>query len=230
MPTKKTTSKSSIAGETSVKPQRGRPTAAQAAAITQAILGTARTLFLEQGFETTTMEAIAKQAGIPRSTLYKRYPDKLSILEAVVYERIQYWGSQGAATAPPAITSPTSIDDLQQSLQAQLASVFKWFATDEVRAFTRLAFGAGEGSQLVASILRDTGYAAVLDQLEATIVNYQQHIGHKMQDTRSVAVMLMSMITGWIANRPLDQTISTRKANQLSKRAVELIISGIDSW
>lgn len=213
-----------------VKPQRGRPTATQAAAITQAILSTARTLFLEQGFETTTMEAIAKQAGIPRSTLYKRYPDKISILEAVVYERIQYWGNQGAASTTPAIATPTNVVQLQESLQAQLSSVFKWFATSEVRAFTRLAFGAGEGSQLVANILRNTGYGAVIDRLEATIVNYQQHSSNKMKDPRSVAEILMSMITGWIANRPLDQKISTRKASQLSKRAVELIIKGIDSW
>ena len=46
------------------------------------ILDTALPLFLEQGYEATTMEEIAERAGIGTSTLYRYFPSKdLLVLE-----------------------------------------------------------------------------------------------------------------------------------------------------
>ncbi|AVF03703.1 MULTISPECIES: TetR/AcrR family transcriptional regulator [Devosia] len=57
------------------------------------ILAAARELFLRQGLRATTMEAIAKSAGMAKPTLYAEYSDKdavfLAILEQLVADKLE---------------------------------------------------------------------------------------------------------------------------------------------
>lgn len=55
----------------------------QALATQQLILDAARTLFLEQGYGITTIDAIAGKAGVAISTVYSIYKNKRGILKAI---------------------------------------------------------------------------------------------------------------------------------------------------
>ena len=48
------------------------------------IVKAAEALFLQHGLRGTTMEAIARQAGVAKPTLYSYYPDKETVFQAVV--------------------------------------------------------------------------------------------------------------------------------------------------
>ncbi|SQD95207.1 putative transcriptional regulator, TetR family [Parafrankia sp. Ea1.12] len=61
----------------------GRPTATEAARLTERLRRAAVDTFLESGYDGTTMEAVAQAAGITKSTLYARYPDKRTLFIAV---------------------------------------------------------------------------------------------------------------------------------------------------
>lgn len=50
------------------------------------VLDAAARLFAEKGAESTTMDDIAKAAGVGRATLYRRYPDRASIAVALLDE------------------------------------------------------------------------------------------------------------------------------------------------
>ena len=50
------------------------------------ILESARTLFLESGFDTTSVDAIARHAGVSKATLYAHFTDKDALLLALVEE------------------------------------------------------------------------------------------------------------------------------------------------
>lgn len=63
------------------KPKRGRPVDA---CKRDKILQTASTLFMEQGFDCTHMDHIAKEAGVSKLTLYSRFPDKHSLFIEVM--------------------------------------------------------------------------------------------------------------------------------------------------
>lgn len=54
---------------------------------TEKILEAAEGLFLLNGMRGTTMEAIAREAGVAKPTLYGRFPDKESVFRAVVEAR-----------------------------------------------------------------------------------------------------------------------------------------------
>lgn len=58
---------------------RGRPSPEAAAQIDREILQTARALFFEHGFESTSMAMIVKAAGVSKTTLYARYATKAEL-------------------------------------------------------------------------------------------------------------------------------------------------------
>ncbi|WP_211101102.1 TetR/AcrR family transcriptional regulator [Azospirillum oryzae] len=62
----------------------GRPTREQAAAIDARILDGARAVFCRKGVANSGLEEIAAELGVSKHTLYRRYPNKAALLEAVV--------------------------------------------------------------------------------------------------------------------------------------------------
>ncbi|PWC49588.1 TetR/AcrR family transcriptional regulator [Azospirillum sp. A23] len=62
----------------------GRPTREQAAAIDARILDGARAVFCRKGVANSGLEEIASELGVSKHTLYRRYPNKAALLEAVV--------------------------------------------------------------------------------------------------------------------------------------------------
>ncbi|QEL23754.1 TetR/AcrR family transcriptional regulator [Bosea sp. F3-2] len=62
----------------------GRPTKAQAAAKTEALLDIARALFCERGYAGASIDEIADTLKWSKHTVYNRFPNKLALLEAVV--------------------------------------------------------------------------------------------------------------------------------------------------
>lgn len=70
------------------KPRRrpGRPTLSN-----EELLDKALDLFLEQGFERTSIDAITASAGMAKRTVYARYGDKTSLFKAALKRAIDEW-------------------------------------------------------------------------------------------------------------------------------------------
>jgi TetR/AcrR family transcriptional regulator, mexJK operon transcriptional repressor len=62
----------------------GRPSREQAERIQDEILDAAADLFLTEGYGHTSIEAIARRAGIAKRTFYSRYKDKADVFKAMV--------------------------------------------------------------------------------------------------------------------------------------------------
>lgn len=67
----------------------GRPSQAQSGQIREQILNIASDLFLTQGYGATSIEAIAKKAGMSKRTFYHRFADKAELFSAVVHRLIE---------------------------------------------------------------------------------------------------------------------------------------------
>src|SRR5579871_3068683 len=74
------------------------------------ILETAHRLLRELGYDRLTMDAVAREAGVARTTLYRRYRDKPDLVSAAIQ-----------TLRPPATRSPTG--DARADLIAQLDAV-----------------------------------------------------------------------------------------------------------
>jgi AcrR family transcriptional regulator len=64
----------------------GRPTLSN-----EQLLDTALDLFLERGFERTSIEAICAAAGMAKRTVYARYGDKTTLFRAALTRAIEEW-------------------------------------------------------------------------------------------------------------------------------------------
>src|ERR1700732_1998241 len=92
-------------GQPQTRGRGGRPSRQQSAQLADRILDVAETLFLSHGFGATSIEAVAKRAGISKRTFYHRFPGKERLFEAVVRRLIERW-------LPPfdsALLSPASL-------------------------------------------------------------------------------------------------------------------------
>lgn len=101
------------------KPQRvprqggrgpGRPTRAQTEARNRELLDTALDLFLERGFEGTTIEAIVDAVGMARRTVYARYGDKITLFKAALQKAIDDW------LVPAEALAAAETDDVEATL------------------------------------------------------------------------------------------------------------------
>jgi AcrR family transcriptional regulator len=66
----------------------GRPSRAEALRLRERILVAATELFLAEGYGSTSIEAVAKRAGVSKRTLYDRFDDKTVLFTAVVHRII----------------------------------------------------------------------------------------------------------------------------------------------
>jgi TetR/AcrR family transcriptional repressor of mexJK operon len=70
------------------KTRRGRPTKAAAARRDERLLEIATEMFMQNGFDATSMERLAETAMIGKATLYARYADKSRLFADVLRRRI----------------------------------------------------------------------------------------------------------------------------------------------
>jgi TetR/AcrR family transcriptional repressor of mexJK operon len=89
----------------------GRPSRIASLELRERILSVATDLFLTQGYGLTTIEAIARHAGISKRTFYHRFEDKAALFTAVVHHVV-------AQLRPPAdvplLEGPTLHDVLER--------------------------------------------------------------------------------------------------------------------
>ncbi len=152
------------------------------------ILAAARELFLRRGLRATTMEAIARGAGMAKPTLYAEFPDKdavfLAILEQLVADKL---ASFDAAMAGPgllterigvalaaefgviaaAIATSPHVDELFSAHRQATAL----FAASDLRVRTRLetelaAAGVGDPARL-ARLLLDASFGVAQKSIAA---------------------------------------------------------------
>src|SRR3979411_2905469 len=69
----------------------GRPSRLESAQLSDRILDVATALFLSDGFGATSIEAVAKRAGISKRTFYHRFNGKEMLFEAVVRRLVERW-------------------------------------------------------------------------------------------------------------------------------------------
>jgi AcrR family transcriptional regulator len=90
----------------------GRPTRAGTQQLSEDLRQAALTLFLEGGYEGTTLEAIAGAAGTTKPSLYVRFPDKESLFTGVFEWAI------GQPDWPVPEIRPPDLDDLEGALRS----------------------------------------------------------------------------------------------------------------
>jgi AcrR family transcriptional regulator len=103
----------------------GRPTRAQAERRDERLIEVAEKLFLERGFEATSIDAVAEAAGVSKPTVYARYRDKADLFGAVLRRGIQSWLApiSAAAEAQAREAGRLDIETTLHNLSRQLLAI-----------------------------------------------------------------------------------------------------------
>jgi TetR/AcrR family transcriptional regulator, mexJK operon transcriptional repressor len=92
------------------RPGPGRPRRDEIEARNVELLDRALDLFLDKGFERTTIEAVAASVGMAKRTVYARYGDKANLFKAALQRAIDDW------IVPVDQLRAAEVDDLHQCL------------------------------------------------------------------------------------------------------------------
>src|SRR3984893_11671804 len=98
----------------------GRPSRAEAWRREARLLDVATTLFMERGFDCTSIDAVAEAAGVSKPTVYARYRDKRDLFTAVLRATIQRWLAPLSAAAEAAKVNPKSVETTLHDLSRHL--------------------------------------------------------------------------------------------------------------
>ena len=162
--------------------RQGRPTVDEAARLDHDVREHALRLFLERGYEGTSMDAIAEAAGTTKASLYARFSGKESLFQSVLIWAV------GRSDWPSPEPSPPAFDDLEAALRAiartalhraldpamvQLSRI----AVAQAARFPDVAGKIGELSwprlQLIASLLRHHDALGSIDAPEPELLAEQ---------------------------------------------------------
>lgn len=136
----------------------GRPSRLESAQLSDRILDVATALFLGDGFGATSIEAVARRAGISKRTSYHRFPGKEALFEAVVRRLIDRWMPSFDATL---LEAPSLAETLRRSAEQILGAAL----TPEALALYRMAIAEATRFPGLARVLHDLGTAAGTDRI-----------------------------------------------------------------
>jgi AcrR family transcriptional regulator len=206
------------------QPKRGRPSAKQVAAIDQAILSTARRLFLDQGFDIVAMEGIATAAGVSKSTLYARYPSKSVLFTAIIESSVREW-SEISAQRERLLS-----DDIGERLQHYARTIAGSLSLPDVKAFQRTLLASRDRFPELSRTMYDVGYRYIVRQITRDIQAAAERDGIAARDPASIGELLVSAITGWQMQEMGHHDLSYAEIERFAVRTVDLLLAARTSW
>src|SRR5947207_4826752 len=131
----------------------GRPSRLESAQLSDRILDVATALFLSHGFGATSIEAVAKQAGISKRTFYHRFSGKEMLFEAVVRRLIDRW-------TPLFDAALLDAPSLAEALRDVAEHMLNVALTPEALALHRMVIAEAPRFPGLARVLHELGSAA----------------------------------------------------------------------
>ncbi len=177
-------------------PTRGRPTSAYAERMQQSILRVAETLFLRDGYDLVTMEAIAAATKVSKGTLYARYPGKRDLYLAVMTAKLGKLEHGFDAVLPKAFA--TFGDWFEAFSVAMLAAL----TTPDLVAFERLLGAQARRFPKLVSDFHRGAYLASAATNTRAIQGAATHFAVSVVDPAFLGEALRSLLWGWARMAP----------------------------
>jgi TetR/AcrR family transcriptional repressor of mexJK operon len=200
----------------------GRPSHDEAMRRNERLIEIAASMFMERGFEATSVDAVAEAAGIGKATLYARYKDKGELFGAVLQRKIDRWLAMNE-TDERAATG--RIEDI---LLARARRTVAVALTPEAVAINRIVMAESARFPTLAKLVHEQGWqrtnaavAAVLDQF---VANGQIQV----EDTNIAADLFLSLVIGRQTRLAmLGIETDPGQIDQRVKAAVNLFLNGV---
>jgi AcrR family transcriptional regulator len=191
---------------------RGRPQVRPDDETRQVIYEAARHEFAANSYAATSIEAVARRAGVSTKTLYRLIPNKAALFEGMVSDRIDRFVSEVNLRA----TNPTNIEE---ALYAALMACADLALAEEVIALQRMVLQETGKFSDVAGMF----YSNAIQPTAAALADWlrvQQKRGLiVLDDVDEAAGMLLGMVTSAPRRAALFGRVPLPPRSQIETRA-----------
>ena len=179
-----------------VKSRGGRPTRDAAIERDQRLIEVATRLFLERGFEATSIEAVAEAARVSKPTVYAQYGDKRGLFTAVLRREIARWLAPLAAAASEMPVDSAQDCSVEQRLIELGRQLLTLNCTADSIAFSRILTAQAINFPEVARLAVDEGWSKAV----ATTAEFFDHLvafgALDLEDSTIAAETFLNMVVG----------------------------------
>ena len=189
----------------------------------QAITEAATRLFLDQGFDGTSMDEIAAAAGVSKQTVYKQFTDKRQLLYDIVVD-IAGRAGEIAATMQAMFEG---IDDLDSGLDALARRYASAVLHPEVLRLRRLVVSEAVRFPDLARAYYEQAPKLGLDAVETGLRQLTERNVLRIEDTAAAANHFAYLVLGPLIDRALflpGDAISEAEINRWASAGVAAFV------
>jgi TetR/AcrR family transcriptional repressor of mexJK operon len=201
----------------------GRPTREEAVRRDARLLDVATRLFMERGFDCTSIDAVAETAGVSKPTVYARYHDKRDLFAAVLRATIQRWLAPLSAAAEAAKGNPknveTTLHDLSRLMMAHAS-------TPEVIMLRRTLAAQAIQFPELAKLAHEEGWLRGVRAVAILLQQFADRGQITVEDPAVAADLFLSLVLG--TSEKLHGIATRPKVQELRRHAaVKLFLNGV---
>ena len=205
----------------------GRPTREEAARRDERLIEIATNLFMERGFEGTSIDAVAEAAGVSKPTVYARYRDKGDLFAAVLHGRIQRWLAPLSAAAE-AHADEVGSEGIAATLHDLSRGMLALELTPGATSLRRILAAQAIRFPELAKLAREEGWLRAVRAI-ASLLQKSAACGEiRVEDPELAADLFLSLVLGG-SGRLADYGFAIDPEVQERRRqaAVELFLDGV---
>lgn len=167
------------------QPRRGRPANE---ALGQTIIDVAYDLFVELGFQATTLDKVAQRAKISKLSIYRHFENKEALFGAAIAAHCRQF------------VPLSMIEDLDGSAEDQLMAVglslLRTLLSPDVRSVEAMIMADTTNQKSLSALHYESGPAHVIAQIEALLRQLHARAVLKVPDPHQSARLLAALIKG----------------------------------
>lgn len=198
---------------------RGRPSAEEASELREAFLRAALRSFLDLGYAATSIEAIARDAGVAKITIYRQFSSKQELFREVAHRALE------RANRHMQQLMVSEGTDTKAGLRFLVERMYLGMDDPETRSVMRLVVGeAARFPELAASLYSESGYvlAPIAELLARAHARGELHVPNPPVAAAQLASLTMGGLR-FLISKPL--------ANEAERHAwadsvLELVLTG----
>jgi TetR/AcrR family transcriptional regulator, mexJK operon transcriptional repressor len=205
----------------------GRPTREEAEVRDARLLDVATSLFMERGFDGTSIDAVAEAAGVSKPTVYARYRDKRDLFAAVLRGRIRKWLApvSAAAEAQATETNPKSIKTILHELSRHMVA---YTMAPEAGALQRILSAQAVHFPELAKLANEEGWLRAVRGVSSILRQSAARGQIKVEDPELAADMFLNLVLGHCKRLAVYGIAADPKTEERHRKAaVEFFLRGI---
>ena len=181
----------------------------------EAILVTACQVFIDHGYEQSSMDKIALKSGVARRTLYNQFASKKALFDATM---ARLWAHMPIATIIDVSLESRPPEDVLYEIGRAIAD---FWAPPEAVAFLRLVIWESPRFPELGESFINTGREPARSAVKRYVRLLTEEPGYRIHDPDLAATQFIGVIVGEVL---LDRLIATREP-ALSEQRCDYVVS-----